>query len=151
MATGITERQRKFAELYVSGKAAGRAYEEAGYKARGDKADQAASRLLSTNEKVAEFVTQLKEQNSEDCRMSRKEAMDYLCDILQIPIGEISKKHVLAQEHQAATENSGEKIKMPGKMDAFKELAKMCGWYEPEKHKLEFEVNIGGDDDGEDE
>ena len=42
----LNDRQRRFVELVVLGRAAGRDYEEAGYDARGEVADQAASRLL---------------------------------------------------------------------------------------------------------
>lgn len=129
----LNPRQRLFCEIYVSGRPAGRAYEEAGYDLKGARADESASRLLRTNVKVAKYVAQLREQSSEDCRWTRKRALDYLCGVLETPIGDIGPDHVLAQEHQAATDRAGERIRMPAKIDAFRELAKMCGWYEAEK------------------
>lgn len=132
MAKGLTQQQRTFCELYASNMPAGRAYEQAGYKARGNAAEAAASRLL-TNVKVKTYVEEIQAQSSEDCRWSRKQAMDYLCDVLETPIGKINPNHVMAQSHQEATERSGEKITMPGKIEAFRELAKMCDWYTPVK------------------
>lgn len=52
-------RHERFAQELAKGRPAGRAYEAAGYDASGPTADQAASRLLSTNIKVRERVTEL--------------------------------------------------------------------------------------------
>jgi hypothetical protein len=54
----LNPRQRRFVELVATGMAAGRAYEQAGYSARGDKADQSASRL-SRNAKVCEALAEV--------------------------------------------------------------------------------------------
>lgn len=141
MARGLTQQQRTFCELYASNMPAGRAYEQAGYKARGKKADESASRLLSRNAKVQAYVEEIQAQTSEDCRWDRKKATDFLCDILETPIGEITPDHQLAQEHQYGTENTAEKTKMPGKLDAFDKLAKMCDWYTPVKVEVKSTIS----------
>ncbi len=139
----LNAKMLKFAQLHVDGLSNGPAYEQAGYKARGNAAEVNGCRLLKHPDVAAE-VERLKQEAAQDCRWSRKRAMDWLCDVLETPIGSITKNHVLAQEHQEATKRAGARLKMPAKVDAFRELAKMCGWYEPEKHQLEVEVIIGG-------
>jgi len=54
---GLNQRQRRFADLVLEGHAQGRAYELAGYKARGDSADVNASRLLG-NARVAAYLAE---------------------------------------------------------------------------------------------
>lgn len=139
----LNTRQLNFAQNIASGLTAGRAYEQAGYSARGNGADVNGCKLLKRADVAAE-VERLRKQSAEDCRWTRKRGLDFLCDVLETPIGKINADHVLAQEHQAATLRVGERLKMPAKIDAFRELAKMLGWYEPEKHQLEVEVIIGG-------
>lgn len=129
----LNERQERFCQLVVSGRPHGRAYEEAGYKAKGDFADQCAARMLSRNAKVKARVAELKSENASGCRLSREQAMSFLCDIIETPVGEIDPNHKLAQEYREPGETTAAMIKMPAKLDAFDKLAKMCGWYEPEK------------------
>lgn len=127
-----SERQLRFCDLVAGGEPAGRAYEKAGYKARGAVADQAASRLLR-NVKVAERIRELQAENREASRIDRRKGLDFLCDILETPIGEVGPSHVLCQEYRELGNSGGRVVKMPSKLDAFDKLAKMCGWYEPEK------------------
>lgn len=61
----LNARQRRFVEGVASGMAAGRAYEAAGYRATGDTADQAASRLLSRNVKVATALAEVQSATPE--------------------------------------------------------------------------------------
>lgn len=58
-------RHERFAQEVAKGGPAGRAYEAAGYAARGDSADQAASRLLG-NVKVAERVRELQAASADE-------------------------------------------------------------------------------------
>lgn len=133
--TKLNDRQRLFAQHLVSGMPAGRAYEKAGYDARGADADTLGCKL-SRNVKVAAYIQELRAQAAESSRIDKARAIGILCDIIETPIGEIDKDHMLAQEYQGPTEHAGAKIKMPAKMDAIRELAKMLGFYAPEKHDV---------------
>lgn len=128
----LNERQERFCQLVVSGRPHGRAYEEAGYKAKGASADAQAARMIR-NDKVKARIAELMKENASGCRLTREQAMSFLCDIIETPVGDIDPQHKLAQEYREPGETTGGMIKMPAKLDAFKELAKMCGWYEPEK------------------
>lgn len=61
----LNARQLRFALGVLEGKPAGRAYEDAGFKARGDAADAAASRLLR-NARVQAFLDKHRTKLSED-------------------------------------------------------------------------------------
>lgn len=59
------DRHERFAREYLIDLNAGRAYERAGYKARGKSADEAASRLLSRNVKVQARIAELQAERAE--------------------------------------------------------------------------------------
>lgn len=128
----LNERQERFCQLVASGRPHGRAYEEAGYSAKGRSADAQAAKLVAKGN-VQARIAELMKENASGCRLSREQAMAYLCDIIETPVGDIDPQHKLAQEYREPGETTGGMIKMPAKLDAFKELAKMCGWYEPDK------------------
>lgn len=119
MSAGLNDRQRRFAELVVSGRPAGRAYEEAGYSARGDSADQTASKLLGST-KVSEYVQSLRNEAKTDARMSRNQYLDILDGIA----------------------TSGEKD--ADKIKAIERACKMLGHDEPEKREIKVAVDPVG-------
>lgn len=59
------DRHERFCHEYLKDLVAGRAYERAGYKAKGKSADEAASVLLSRNLKVQARIAELKEERKE--------------------------------------------------------------------------------------
>ena len=64
LRTKCTTKQANFVELVVTGLAHGLAYQEAGYKPKTlIRAQQEASRLLTTNKKVIEYLNELKEEH----------------------------------------------------------------------------------------
>lgn len=131
----LSPRHEKFAQLVASGEPAGRAYEKCGYDSRGASADAQAARLIRTA-KVAARIAEIRKQCDELCTMSKEEAIDFLVECIRKPIGEIDTAHRLAQEYQEPGEHSGGRIKMPAKLDALDKLAKLCGWYAPEKKEI---------------
>ena len=65
--------------------------------------------------------------------MARAQAVQYLVEILKIPIGEVTVDHRLAQSYDA---KSG-KIELPQQARRDAVACQMCGWNEPEKHEFE--------------
>jgi phage terminase small subunit len=57
----MDERQKKFADLYIQTGNASESYQRAGYKAKGNAAEAAASRLLR-NVKVIEYIAERNKQ-----------------------------------------------------------------------------------------
>lgn len=121
----LSTQQQRFAELVVSGRPAGRAYEEAGYSARGDSADVSASKLLR-NPKVEEYVAELRGRSrsaSVKTAQEVKEGLSRLMDMAELDVD------------------------YNGYVQLANRLAKMEGFDEPEKIELDNDVRviIGGD------
>lgn len=143
----LNDRQRRFVELLVSGMAAGRAYEAAGYDAKGRQADAAASRLL-TNASIKAEVKSMRGEAKRSAKISRDEAIEMLTDILMSKPNQASMKNPLCELKMS---KAGPYAAFPDKSRAMERLAKMLGWDEPEKHKLEVEVTIGGNAESQDQ
>ncbi len=133
-AGAVSEQQRRFCELLMISMPAGRAYERAGYVAKGDAADAAASRLLG-NAKVAAYLERLRAEAAEKAGMDRDGLVQYLVDVLKTPVGKIDANHVLCQEW-AMDEEGSLRVKMPAKLAAAKQLADIMGWNKPQEVKV---------------
>lgn len=142
---GLNPRQRKFVELFTGGLEPTEAYVAAGYSPKG--ASGAACKLqaiASVKDAIAVERARLRKAS----QMSKDDALDWLAGVVRTPVGEVDGKSVYAQEVQVS--EFGTKIKMAGKMEAIEKLAKMLGWYEPEKVEHTVEVVIGGMGNGND-
>jgi phage terminase small subunit len=151
----LNPRQRLFVEKLTSGMAAGRAYEAAGYGAKGSSADVQASKLVR-NGKVAAAVKAAYRALSDAKRWEKWQMLDYLQNVLETPVGMIDEHNVLAQEVSRdevgggaqgqlmrGAEPSGNetvtpdvtrvKVKMFGKKDAAKMFIDLMGWNAPQK------------------
>lgn len=119
-----------FAQALATGETADAAYVKAGYKAnRGNAA------TLKTNQSILDRVEELKAEAAKGVTFDLEQGYKWLQEIIETPIGKITRDHKLAQEY-SETEH-GTRLKMPGKMDAFREIAKLRGWYAPEKKQVE--------------
>lgn len=123
-------RWERFAQALAEGKSATESYAEAGYSP-----NQGNSSLLKSNQMVSERLDFLLD-------FTLAEGRRYLADILRTPIGKIDADHPLCQEltRVEGAEFSSTKIKMPGKLDAFDKMAKLKGWYAPEKSEIKHEA-----------
>lgn len=133
----LSDRQKKFADFHLEGLAAGVAYVRAGYSQNG--AAEGASRLLK-NEKVAAYIDREKEILSERMRVKKWQVLEFLSEAITTPIGEVDETSTLAQE--VTRDEIGEKvirtkIKMVGKLDAIDRMAKLLGWYAPQKVEVD--------------
>jgi phage terminase small subunit len=140
--------QERFCQFVANGMPAARAYKQAGYAIKSkDDAAAAASRLLSRNASVRVRIKELKEQFAQSCEMTREDLRNYLIEVLATPVGEITPSHRLCQAHKTTADMS--EVKLPDKLRAAEQLAKMMGWNEPDKHDvsggIEIVVRIGGD------
>jgi hypothetical protein len=70
--------------------------------------------------------------------MSRDDLIAFLCSVILTPSGKVDKNSVLCQSHKdtVGEKYSTHEIKMPDKLGAVVQLAKLCGWNEAEKHEL---------------
>jgi len=136
----INDRMRRVCELVVSGHPAGRAYELAGYSARGDAADQNASQLLR-KPKVAAYLQTLRDQASKNAEFSRDDLVGFLVKVIKTPISEVGQDSQLAQKCRVDAEG-GFLVEMPGKILAAKQLAEIMGWNKPQEVKVDLSEKL---------
>lgn len=123
-------RHEAFAQALAQGATADGAYEAAGFRAhRGNAA------RLSANESVRARVRELQEQTSRSIAFTKQDALEFLADVVRTPIGEVDHTSRLCQERTyiEGQEQTSVRVKMPGKLDAVKVMAQLCGWNVAEK------------------
>lgn len=135
----LNDRMRRVCELVVQGHPAGRAYEMAGYTARGDSADQAASKLLGTA-KVRAHLDSLRDAASKDAAFGRDDLIGFLVQIIKTPVSEVGQDSRLAQK--VKVDDTGMTVEMPGKMLAAKQLAEIMGWNKPAEVKVDISEKL---------
>lgn len=140
----LNDRQRRFAELIVSGETAKAAYFGSFPRCKAEKTAETEGCKLLKNPKVARFIKKLRAEVALAVKSSlvaeKKEALEFLTTLLRTPIGDVDKKSILCQEF--TTDEIGEavlrtKVKMPDKLRAIERMARMLGWDEAEKHQHE--------------
>lgn len=133
-----TEKKKEFARLLVEGKLSkADAYRKA-YKRKDlstDAANKAAYRL-SKDDVVLGIIDELNAQLDKSVIATKQECLEFLTSVLRTPIGQVGEDSPLCQE--IAYTDSGMRKKMPGKIEAVRELSKLAGYNEPEK------LEIGG-------
>lgn len=82
LADSLSPMQKLFVERLLAGMPAGRAYEAAGYAARGSSADSCASKLLR-NDKVHAYVQQLRDEMQERAIAKGQELQEILTKIVR--------------------------------------------------------------------
>ena len=126
-----TEKKKEFARLLVEGKLSKPdAYRKA-YKRKdmsGEAASKAASRL-SKDAEVLRIIGELNAQLDQSAVATKQECLEFLTAVLRTPIGEVGEDSPLCQE--VAYTDSGMRKKMPGKIEAVRELSKLAGYNEP--------------------
>lgn len=94
-----------------------------------DAASKAASRLSKDGE-VLRMIDELNAQLDRSAIATKQECLEFLTAVLRTPIGEVGEDSPLCQE--VAYTDSGMRKKMPGKIEAVRELSKLAGYNEPE-------------------
>lgn len=135
----ITDRMRSVCQHVMSGMPAGRAYERAGYAARGDAADVAASKLLRIP-KVAEYLEMLRADAAKKAEFERDDLVRFLVDVIKTPVSEVGQGSRLAQK--VKVDEAGMMIEMPGKLGAAKQLADIMGWNKPQEVKVDLSEKL---------
>lgn len=130
--TKVTEKKKEFARLLVAEKLSkADAYRKA-YNRKdmsNDAASKAASRLSKDGE-VLRIIDELNAQLDRSAIATKQECLEFLTAVLRTPIGEVGEDSPLCQE--VAYTDSGMRKKMPGKIEAVRELSKLAGYNEPE-------------------
>ena len=113
----MNPRQKKFCELYLSGMAAGQAYEKAGYNSTGDAAYSCGHKLLRIAE-IQEYIATMNKKAETPLIMSITQRKEMLTRIAARTEGESPQDAIRASA----------------------ELSKMDGAYTPERHEHKLET-----------
>ncbi|MBT9449981.1 terminase small subunit [Akkermansia glycaniphila] len=142
----LTEKQKEFARLLVEGKLSKPdAYRKA-FSKKGMKdatASKAASRL-SKNVELCRYMDSLNADLDKAAILSKQQRMEWLSRVVTTPIGDVGQESDLCQEFSTTESDMGSsvKVKMPGKIEAIRELNKMDGAYEPERVEVKSELSF---------
>jgi hypothetical protein len=145
MAVLTNPKHEKFAQAVASGLSAAAAYRKV-YKCKPESAETNGPAMLRENQvaiRVAEIRENANKVAAEKLNLTQEEALQYLARVVRTPIGEIDQTSDLCQErtYVEGNEETSVKVKMPGKLDAIKLMASMCGWNAPQK--LEGNLTVG--------
>lgn len=131
---------------------------------------ECASRLLAdakVRARVAELRAQANTIATEHLALTKEEALGFLARVVRTPINQVDAGSDLCQEHSEDAIQIGgpvgklkrgdspegnervepsrtvirTRVKMPGKIDAVKQVAVMCGWNAPEKVEVSGPMN----------
>jgi phage terminase small subunit len=97
----LEERQKKFCDYYIETGNASESYQRAGYKAKGNVAEAAASRLLK-NVKVIEYIRERNEQLGNSRIANMLEVKEFWSNVLRNKENEM-KDRLKASEYIAKT------------------------------------------------
>lgn len=129
-------------------------------------AEVTASKLLVEGSEVSLRVEELRDAanriTEQKLNFTKQDALQFLVDVIQTPVAKVDGDSRLCQEWECKEMQVGgqqgklkrgdapegneksnplatvifRKCKMPGKLDAIKQLSVMCGWNAPEKHDV---------------
>jgi phage terminase small subunit len=97
----LSEQQKKFADYYIESGNASESYQRAGYKAKGNVAEAAASRLLR-NVKVQTYIEERNKQLENDRIVTMEEVKQFWSETIR-DVGADLKHRLKASEYIAKT------------------------------------------------
>ena len=111
----LTDQQKRFADYYIESGNASESYQRAGYKAKGNVAEAAASRLLR-NVKVVEYIKERNKQLENKRIITMEEVKQFWSETIQNE--ELDYKHRLKASEYIAKTNAAfiEKQQITGEM-----------------------------------
>ena len=123
-------RHERFAQSVASGLSASEAYGKSGYTQKDG--NHHGPRLMA-NDGIRKRVAELKAAQSQKSELSRDRLREFLTEVILTPAGKVDERSRLCQSYNVTPDVR--EIRMPDKLRAVEQLAKMCGWNEPEKHE----------------
>lgn len=98
---GLSERQKRFADLYIETGNAGQSYVDAGYKAKNMSIAYSSSSQLLRNRKVADYINRLLASKDSERIASQDEVLELLTKMAR---GEIDEEMIVAYQNKATYE-----------------------------------------------
>jgi hypothetical protein len=84
---------------------------------------------------VRERIQELQKQNAKKSAMTREEAIKWLTNLIQTPIGSVGPDSSLVQSYEVDAEGRV-KLRMADKISGMQTLCRMTGWNEPNQVRL---------------
>jgi hypothetical protein len=134
----LNDKQRRFCELVVSGTPAGRAYEQAGYTAKGDDADCCAAKLQG-NAKVVAYIEELREKAKAAAAMTLDDAVGFCISVLKSKPSDASMDNPLCEIKMS---KAGPYAAFPDKARMLERLSQYMGWDKPKKVEITAEESL---------
>ena len=125
-------KHEKFAQLCASGLSRSEAYRKAAGARAGKNSDANSDDWLNARG-VRERIQELQERNSRKSEMTREELLTFYADVIRTPA--VGSRWLAGHSAYEMTE-SGPEIRICDKAAAGAQLAKMCGWNEPDKVEM---------------
>lgn len=123
-------------EMFCQGVAAGLSHAEAWRKATGKtkNADVSCDQLLGKIG-IRDRIAELKEANPRKATLRREQVIAFLCEVIAASAANVEAASPLVQSVEFV-DGKPVKLRIPDKIAAVKELAKMCGWSQPARLEL---------------
>ena len=131
-------KHEKFAQLCATGLSRAEAYRRVAGVRAGKNSDANSDDWLNARG-VRQRIQELQEQSAKKSELSREEALKWLTDLIQTPIGSVGKDSPLVQAYEEDSEGNV-KVRLADKIAGMQTLCRMTGWNEPEK------IRVSGED-----
>ena len=142
MRTLNNPRHERFAQLVAEGRSQADAYRETFPQSKRWKDESVHVKASRVMAKVGPRVRELQEDLAKRSVIQKEEAIKFLSDVVRTPIGEIGPDSPLAQGYERGKD--GLRVSYVNKLAAIEQLAKLLGWYAPQK--VESDVRISTDE-----
>ena len=128
-------RHERFAQIVASGKTQADAYRTVFPSSRKWKDSAVHVKGSELAGKVKGRIDELLQAKADDGIATREELARFLTKTVRTPVGDVDDKSDLAQEVEVRASGDGvtTRVKMPSKIAAASELAKLRGYYAPEQ------------------
>ena len=120
----LNDRQRRFAEFVAGGMPQGRAYEKAGYAARGKAADGEASKLVK-REEVQAYLRELREASKSEALLTRDRKRELLAAIAYGEVKATTAERIRAIQVDNAMMGENKPLKLEGEFSIARLLSEM--------------------------
>jgi Terminase small subunit len=127
----LSPRHEQFAQGIASGMSACQAYRLAGYK---ETSAEKNSARLKENDGIASRIAEIRTENNERNKISRDEVFEFLAAVIRTGAGDVGPSDKLCQSYKVG--DGWSEVKVPDKLAAVGQLARMCGWNEPDRLEL---------------
>ena len=120
----LNDRQRRFVEFVAGGMPQGRAYEKAGYAARGKTADGEASKLVK-REEVQAYLRELREASKSEAVLTRDRKRELLAAIAYGEVKATTAERIRAIQVDNAMMGENKPLKLEGEFSIARLLSEM--------------------------